>query len=307
MHSSLARMFVLCATASIALTLQGCASTRQIVEQGVKANLSVEDAHNQILLLNIVRAYERRPMHFTRFQNLKGPLGIGATTFTLPVPFGPDFTTQIYNFSAQYTPDRPSYDVQILDTQKFVLGITKPVSPRTMLYYLDQGWPQQMVLHLFVREIEVFDADGKRVKHFLNYPQNKDEFQKFQKALADMEGCEFIGDEDRRFESYGPVLATDEVRDLKKLVDVKTADLVLTPVDGSGKPIDESKAKPAGYRLQKKSSQLTFKLEPERLNAPCTSPAGSDTKVALFDREAATTIKLSVSGNPLQTPQARMR
>ena len=50
----------------------------------------------------------------------------------------------------------------MLNSQEFMRGITQPVPPSTMLYYLDQGWPQQLVLHMFVRSIEFYDALGTR-------------------------------------------------------------------------------------------------------------------------------------------------
>ena len=260
--------FIVCVAASFV----GCATKTQIAEQGVKANLAVEDAANQVLLLNVIRATKRRPMHFTRFQVLRGPIGIGAPAVTLPLPFGPDFATQIYNLSVTQTLDKPSFDVQIMDTQKFLQGITKPVATKTMLYYLDQGWPQQMILHIFVREFEEIHADGS-VTSIVNYPQNKREFAKFQKIAEGLQGCDFLGDTDDIAAKYGPVLSRNQVGDIEKLVAVKTAEMVLAPVDANGNKTDVA-GQIAGYQLMKITKVPIFKIVQSKQPGapPCRSP-----------------------------------
>ena len=68
--------------------LAGCASTGQLANTAVKANVAQEQAHNELLVLNILRAYERKPMHFTQISAVRLSPGIGNPTFSLSIPFG---------------------------------------------------------------------------------------------------------------------------------------------------------------------------------------------------------------------------
>jgi len=60
-------------TAAIgAIALSGCASYNpRFAPTAVHYNKVVEDANNELLLLNIIRASERRPMYFTRISALR--------------------------------------------------------------------------------------------------------------------------------------------------------------------------------------------------------------------------------------------
>jgi hypothetical protein len=263
---------------ALACASAGCATQQEIAEQKVKSNLAVEEAHNQLLLLNVARALNRRPMYFTRFQALRGPMGLGSTAATLPLPFGPDFNQQIYNLSLTHAFDKPSFDVQIMDTQKFLQGITKPAAPKTLLYYLDQGWPQQMVLHLFIREVEFVNDEGKVTESVINYPPNKEEFAKFQKLLKDLHGCDIAAGSVSSKVPYGPVLPLATVNNLQHLVQMKTADLTLAPVDANNQEIPKgSSVAVAGYQLMKVTEVTTFKpIASARPDAPaCLLPRRS--------------------------------
>src|SRR5687768_6813843 len=92
------------------VVLAGCATPRDFYEQAVKTNVSIEEGHNRILFLNVIRSMKRQPMHFTGFAKISGPAGAGTPTLGFSLPFGPDFKTNIYTFSPSYKPDTPSYE-----------------------------------------------------------------------------------------------------------------------------------------------------------------------------------------------------
>ncbi|HEX9444933.1 MAG TPA: hypothetical protein VGA73_12475, partial [Candidatus Binatia bacterium] len=153
--------------------LSGCVASTMITSRAVGYNKVVEDTNNQTLLLNVVRASYRHPMYFTGLTLLRGSQSVQAGTGNVTVPFGGDApSTYIVNPNLNLTIN-PSYDVGVLDTKEFMSGITTPVEMKTLKYYWDQGWPRQMLLFLFVRQI---DEAGKC---YLNVPWN----------AAD-EGCE---------------------------------------------------------------------------------------------------------------------
>lgn len=155
------------------LSLGGCVSSTMITTRAVGYNKVVEDTNNQMLLLNVVRAYFRHPMYFTGFTLLRGSQSVQVGTGNVTVPFGGE-APSVYTINPNLNLNvNPSYDVSVLDTKEFMSGITTPVDMKTLKYYWDQGWPRQMLLFLFVRKIE----EGSQC--YLNVPWN----------AAD-EGCE---------------------------------------------------------------------------------------------------------------------
>ncbi len=244
-----ARSCACTAAVAIACVLAGCASSRQIAEQVVGLNKGLEDGHNGLLLLNVVRAYQHRPMHFMRIAALRGAALPTNTSFFLPLPVGGD-AVNAYNFGATLNTSRPSFETQILDNQEFIRGITTPVTTATMLYYLDQGWPQQMVLHLFVRRVDVLTRDGDRdvlLARYANSPQDQADFAAFQRFVGELRGCEIRMDSRADRAPYGPVIPAEQLRDVGALLGARREDLQLVGTDASGEPT--ALANPTHYRL----------------------------------------------------------
>jgi len=228
-----------------ALALTGCGTTGQFAAAAVKTNLVQEQAHNELLLLNIIRASERKPLHFTQVTAVRMPVGLANSSFSLPIPMGPD-RTRLYTLSPELSINQ-GVDTTVLNSQEFMKGITSPVPPSTLLYYLNQGWQQQLVLHLFVRAVEFYDGD-KLVERVVNYPANADQFKKFQTLMQSLRDCEIDSspEVDRTF--YSPKLETGangrqphaSLLSLEALAALKAAGL--TPVAEKDDPRDPQKA-----------------------------------------------------------------
>lgn len=268
------------ATAAVLVLLGGCATPNQFANAVVDANVSQELAHNRLVLLNIVRAYKRMPMHFSKMTAARVPVGIGNPTFTMPTPFGPESLVLKYDWSTQLGIQQ-GVDSAPLDSQEFMRGITTPVSASTMIYYLDQGWPQQMILHLFVRSIEVFekrDGNDVLIERFVNYPQNRHRFAEFQKALQGLAGCEIDAFSDRAPTPYGPRFEADRLGNLEALAAARTADLRLSPVDADGQVVSKPEQKIAGYQLFRDIRFTSLKFAKSIVESgACQVPSGPAT------------------------------
>lgn len=224
------------APAALALVLGACASPGQMADEAVKANRAQEQMHNEMLLLNVVRAVHRRPMHFTKVTAIRATAGWPASDFKVPMPFGPDFTTQIYDAGATVKLSQPGIDIAPLDSQEFMLGIMSPVEPALFAYYVDQGWPRQLLLHMFVEAIEIRresrGGDTKPADRLLRRIVNQPLGEEFAAAAAGLARCEF---ESVPVESpaYGPPLTREQLSVVKDLAAARTAGLMLRPAEGA--------------------------------------------------------------------------
>ena len=220
--------------------LAGCATQYQIAEQSTKANRAVEDAQNQVLLLNIVRAYKQRPTYLTAISKVAGPIGTATPSAALSLPFGVD-APRAFSLSPTARADAPNFDVAVLDTHNFMRGFLQPVAPATVKVYLDQGWPAHFLLTLFIREIR--RPDGKAVR---NTPVKRAAFEEFSgdlRRLIDMCGLHI----ESRPAKIGPPLDAAAVKaNLGTLIAMQKDGMELREVGG-----DE-------YQLQKPDGMPVF-------------------------------------------------
>ena len=196
--------------------LSGCATVVDIAERHRDANLVQEQVMNQQLLLNIVRASHRQPLHFSRIPYIKLPL-ISSAPWDLSIPFGVVGAYGRNSAKSSVGGALITVEVSPQDSQEFIQGITTPVKLTQMDFYFQQGWPKQLVLYLTVEELrtiektvtcETFKPDGGSVEicdptkpqksteavvhRFRNNPGNKSELEEFAKAIDTITKCELF-------------------------------------------------------------------------------------------------------------------
>jgi hypothetical protein len=194
----------------------------------------------------------------------------------LKLPYLTNLRSTGYEIDPAYKPDAPGFDVAVLDTQEFIRGITTPLPATTMEYYLSQGWPVELIVPLFVRQIEFYEKQPdetyveRRAARLVNYPEDVEEFSKFM-AVANRisKSCEFTTADTPSSKAYGPVLSPADLRDAKKLAALKTADLVINKLSND----DLAKHQPplAGewYQVAKKDPAVAFRLQKTKDGKPC--------------------------------------
>ena len=214
-----------CAGAAFLAVLSGCATSGQVASQIVKSNVAQEQAENELLLLNIIRASQRKPMHFTQVSAIHLPVGFGNPTIGLPIPFGGD-AIHAYSFANSFAISQ-SVDTSVQNTQEFMRGITTQLPASTMTYYLDQGWPRGMVLMMFIRKIK--KVENHEPKTVTNYPEDLQAFEDFKAVLRDLEKCdlEVKSDDDK---PYGPAFRQTQL-DVKALAEARAASMSIANVD----------------------------------------------------------------------------
>jgi hypothetical protein len=167
--------------------------------------VQAEQAQNEALLLNIVRASMRRPMQFSTVSSITGTAVASAGAgYTLPtnVPFRPatNGATGIATFPPVPTwsfagsmSGGPAFTIPVLDTQEFYQGILKPIPGQLYDLYLQAGYPPDLLFNLFVKKITMtrFDKECQIDSYqlscqfqFDNYPSSPLEIDLFQ-AVAD--------------------------------------------------------------------------------------------------------------------------
>jgi hypothetical protein len=185
---------------SIALLASGCAFQRQTTGMAVDYNEFVAQTTNRQTLLNILRAREREPMHFTSFSRVLGTmkaggtLGLGAalngdagslamTDTSVTTSGGTGVVTSVADTASSvdtatfgatnFTPSfgisvntGTDFDIAVNATDEFYRGILGPLKDSVVVHFLRQGFPADLLSHLVIGELRfyaVFKKGGKDI------------------------------------------------------------------------------------------------------------------------------------------------
>jgi hypothetical protein len=164
MRAQWSRLLAQVALLASVSSVMGCAVVDQYSGRAVVYNLEAEQAQEQSILLNVVRAYLRRPMQFTTVSTITGTASASAgAQYTLPtqIPFRPTTNgSSIAGFPPvptwQFTGSMsggPAFTVPVLDTQEFYSGIMKPITGQMYDLYLQGNYPHDELFNLFVQRV----------------------------------------------------------------------------------------------------------------------------------------------------------
>src|SRR6266850_3005928 len=196
---------VACIAALLSVSgLFGCTIVDHYSMRAVDYNKEAEQAQESVLLLNIVRAALRRPMQFTSLTSITGNAsmtgslnagagGIKQTPYISLFPFstgltGPNTLAQSTNSAISRLASQnltgnvamtggATFTVPVLDTQEFYQGILTPIPLQAFDYYLQQGFPPEVLFDLFVLKIEVTRLDDGSCRKFTFQNSVRDDLQ----------------------------------------------------------------------------------------------------------------------------------
>ena len=121
----------LLSAALLCAALAACSYNERIADHAVDYNKTVEEMNNSLLLLNILRAKDRQPMHFTALTQVLGRLTLKSTgSLGLRIPFGGPSAGNIFPLTPEFElseTSSPSFTVATLDKQDFMKGILSPI------------------------------------------------------------------------------------------------------------------------------------------------------------------------------------
>lgn len=215
-----------------ALFVAGCSGP--LVKSAITSNVVQEEAHNAYMLLNIARAQERMPMHFTQVTAVRaapGGIGIGAPSVGLEIPFG-GAAESAFTLTPSLEASS-AVDTVSLTSQEFVRGVTRPVDFNLVAYFAAQGWPLAVLLRMFVGSVDIVDNTGKVELTLVNSPRDES-FDLFNDLVNRVAACRLQVIETPSYEYYGARLPVEEVRDVQAMAQAKEAGLEPVPVDKDG-------------------------------------------------------------------------
>jgi hypothetical protein len=161
--------------------LSGCVPiTGSLAKQATNFNMSAANAQDDTLLLNIVRAAYRYPMHYSLVTTLSET---GTVTFggTLTLPFAP-FHNGVDQYNVAPTAQvqiSPVLNTALVETKEFYNGMLAPLSLQEIALFTKEGVPPSELYTLAFGGIVIRVKNGKydgRLFHIKNdlYPPSED-------------------------------------------------------------------------------------------------------------------------------------
>lgn len=147
---------------ALALLIGGCVSfSTQIQRHALDYNYTQEQIANQMILVNALRARDRRPMHFTTLSKITGSLEVDSGS-ELSLPFGDNkpAANSVNTFSPSLSiSSSPNFDIVPENKSTFIKGINTPITLELFNHFWQGGWPKGVLAHIFINKIELIRKD----------------------------------------------------------------------------------------------------------------------------------------------------
>jgi hypothetical protein len=162
----------------LAFSLTGCAlGVRSIKSDTIAFDDVIEDTTNKMLLLNVLRARDKAPLHFADIPVIRESLpqsynvGLSKIIGTQRNTTVRDTLVLGGTFGAT-----PSFDLNHLNSKEFATGIASAIDPKIVKYWLDRGLDRRIVLLLFFSAVEIVETPAgggpQRLIRIMNSPRD---------------------------------------------------------------------------------------------------------------------------------------
>lgn len=246
----------------IPLLLMSCTSFSMLetAQQSVDVNKAVGSAEDRVTLLNIVRSYLRRPRVYTDFGAFTEGAPTSSSTLTL---------SQTPSIASTLSSGTTSFKLSPETQQGFIRAITSPVPATTIEYYSKQDWFNSELLHMFVREIKVYDSNGHLLHDYSNYPQDTQAYDQFDAIINGLSACDLSlkngnPSPSSLSDTIGPKIDLKEADQAEHQIDAAKSGLEMVPYPSGKKSSSSAVSHPDGAfsLIQKRSRPNVFKLIP---------------------------------------------
>lgn len=169
----------------ILLGITGCLSPLAMHRAVLQYDQTVSDVESEMLLLNIARARQGLPLHFTAVSNVAATFdfrtsaGVGSQLFQNG---GQVLAKNFYTMSLGASiAENPTVSIVPVQGEEFTKRILTPMDETKFAFLISQGLEPAIVLRLMARGIGV-EQDTSRT-FFLNLPHREEEYREFRRRV----------------------------------------------------------------------------------------------------------------------------
>ena len=143
----------------LTIVLCGCGVTPAIIKSDSLAFGDVfEDTTNKLLVVNVLRARDKAPLHFSDIPVIRESMQQTASLGFVEVMGSLSTTTRDTRAGTLSFQTSPSFELTHLQSKDFITGISSPIDPKIVKYWLDRGLDRRIVLLLFFSAAEIVET-----------------------------------------------------------------------------------------------------------------------------------------------------
>lgn len=173
---------LLCLTILTSLTcLNGCLSPIALDHAVIAYDQVTTETLSKQLLLNIARAHQHQPAHFTGVANIAATFNFQLNAGATPAMTGESgsLLTPIFGGSVS---ENPTISIVPMEGEEFTRRLLTPFQENKLTMLLRQGADVDLILRLLAGELRITDHAERRI--FNNQPKDRDGYRHFRQAVT---------------------------------------------------------------------------------------------------------------------------
>jgi hypothetical protein len=195
------RVCFLAAAAAVVVLASGCAYTDHFNDRLASYDISTEQARDQMILTNVIRASRAEPLAFQSIGNLLGQTSASGQLGLPSLVLGPraGLSAAQRELDAQSvfganpnasgavgnsfnTAVNTSFNLTPNETKDFYRGLLLTVAPETLGFFADQGIAPETLFYLFTDSVT--EKKAGQINQYVNDPLYSESFTHFQRYVA---------------------------------------------------------------------------------------------------------------------------
>ena len=176
---SLARLFlggIFCG-----LTVTGCLSPVTLNRAVTSYDEAITDAISKQLLINIARAHQHQPIHFTGVSNIAATFDFRVSAGATPALTGESSRALMPIFGGSVA-ENPTISIAPIEGEEFTKRLLTPYQESKFLLLLRQRYDIDLLLRLMAQELRITEK-GQEVA-YRNRPAERSEYEMFRRVVT---------------------------------------------------------------------------------------------------------------------------
>lgn len=164
------------------LTLSGCLSPVALNRAVVGYDEAVTSATSRLLLINIARAHNQQPVHFTGVSNIAATFDFRFSAGGTPALTGNAGGMLMPVFGGSVA-ENPTISIVPIEGEEFTRRLLTPFQQSKLTLLLRQHFDIDMLLRLLVQEVRIQQAGDQPLIYYHNDPSDRTDYEMFRRLV----------------------------------------------------------------------------------------------------------------------------
>ena len=182
--------------------LSGCVSPMALNRAVIAYDEAVTDAGSQQLLINIVRAHHRRPIHFTGVSNIAATFNFHVNAGATPALGGLAGATMMPIFGGSIS-ENPTISIVPIEGEEFTKRLLTPFQQSKLTLLLRQRFDIDLLLRLMAQEVRLQHSEQQSA--YRNNPSDRPGYEVFRRVVLHLSA---IQDQNQLYAEPLPLVRT---------------------------------------------------------------------------------------------------